>query len=231
MLNKRSKYPKIAKAFKGLRIELDTWGKECTQGELAKKIDIMKPQISELENGKREPSIRELKAYSSYFNVPMEYLLGLKPNRHYENVDIGDKLGLSDDAIDILKAWHKTETGFNFVVDIILTYQRVCGGYGILYLLDEFFSSDAKQFWFANPNNKGVSKTKVVTVASDNKYDHRQLTVEQVEPIILMNLQDELKKLKGYLQDREIFPRKSNTEADFKVKEGCKNGKHSTTEK
>ena len=78
---KRAKYPKVKKRFKELREELNTMEKDCTQDMLAKEIGVQKPQISELENGKRLPSINELIAYSRYFKAPMEYLLGITDNR------------------------------------------------------------------------------------------------------------------------------------------------------
>jgi transcriptional regulator with XRE-family HTH domain len=75
--------------------------KDCTQDMLAKLIGVQKPQISDLENGKRLPSITELMAYSARFKAPMEYLLGIEgfDNRDYENRKIGTELGLSDEAI------------------------------------------------------------------------------------------------------------------------------------
>ena len=41
--------------------------------------------ISYYENGKREPSIEELKRIADYFNVSVDYLLGLtdNPKRNY----------------------------------------------------------------------------------------------------------------------------------------------------
>lgn len=97
---KRAKYPKVKKRFKELREELNTMEKDCTQDMLAKEIGVQKPQISELENGKRLPSINELIAYSQYFKAPMEYLLGMTDNRHHENINAGSELGLSDEVIN-----------------------------------------------------------------------------------------------------------------------------------
>ena len=85
----KPKYKLIKERFRALREELDTYEKDCTQDMLSKQIHIQKPQISELENGKRLPSINELQAYSRLFKVPMEYLLGISNNRYYENMTIG----------------------------------------------------------------------------------------------------------------------------------------------
>ena len=53
--------------YKLLRKELDKNGKRCSQDMLAEKLKISKTQISDLENGKREPSTNELKKYSMFF--------------------------------------------------------------------------------------------------------------------------------------------------------------------
>ena len=65
---------------------LDENGKTLGVNKLADKLHIAAPRISELENGKRDMSLTELKAYHSFFGVSYEYLLGessvelLKPN-------------------------------------------------------------------------------------------------------------------------------------------------------
>ena len=72
-----TQYKKIAERHKKLRQELNTYDKVCTQDMLAEKLKITKTQISDLENGKREPSMTELKKYAKFFDAPMEYLLGI----------------------------------------------------------------------------------------------------------------------------------------------------------
>lgn len=99
----RAKYAKMGKRFKDLRIDFDIEEKSCTQDMLAKLIHINKPQISELENGKRPPSMNELKAYSRFFKVPMEYLLGESNSKYYENIPINKTLGLTDNSIEQIK--------------------------------------------------------------------------------------------------------------------------------
>lgn len=104
---KRTKYAKIGKRFRDLRTEKYINDKPFTQDLLAKQIYIQKPQISELENGKRLPSINELKAYSRFFNVPMEYLLGESDSKEYENIFINKNFGLTDNSIEQIRKIYK----------------------------------------------------------------------------------------------------------------------------
>ncbi len=46
------------------------------QSEFASAIGLQAPKISELENGRREMTLTELKVYHKHFNVSYEYLLG-----------------------------------------------------------------------------------------------------------------------------------------------------------
>ncbi len=97
---KRAKYKILGKRFRELREELNTFEKICTQANLAKKLNLTAPQISDLEKGKKAPSLNVLKEYCNYFKVPMEYLVDEKKEyRHYQNQTLSEDLGLSDDAI------------------------------------------------------------------------------------------------------------------------------------
>jgi len=64
--------------FKELRLE-----KGLTQQELAEDFNkiyghtFSKPSISQYENGKRTPENQALKNFASYFNVSIDYLLGV----------------------------------------------------------------------------------------------------------------------------------------------------------
>ena len=48
------------------------------QVELAKIINVSKGAISLWENGKREPTLSSLVALAKYFNVSLDYLVGLE---------------------------------------------------------------------------------------------------------------------------------------------------------
>lgn len=59
--------------FKYLRIE-----KEIGQEKLAKELGVSKGVISMWENGKREPTMSSLITIAKYFNVSIDYLVGLE---------------------------------------------------------------------------------------------------------------------------------------------------------
>ena len=59
--------------LKILRIEA-----KLGQVELAKKLDVSKGIISLWENGLREPNMTSLIAIAKFFNVSIDYLVGLE---------------------------------------------------------------------------------------------------------------------------------------------------------
>lgn len=208
MNKQRSKYPKIAKAFKGLRAELDTWEKECTQDELAKKIDILKPQISELENGKREPSIRELKAYSRYFKVPMEYLLGISDSRYYANINVVEELGLSDKSIENLQMFRIMQTKLEISpIREIEATNLLLGTKKGIKLLESLYS-----FLFLEPNDfhitefEGGSKNLKEIGIKDVDGNVFNLFISEIKPIMMIEVQNRLNELKAFVESENIRP-------------------------
>lgn len=94
-MNLRKRYEHLRKS------NLDENGKPIGVNSLATKIGIASPRISEIEHGKRDMSLTELKAYHRYFNVSMEYLLGEtnEPTTDTDVQAICDLTGLSSDSI------------------------------------------------------------------------------------------------------------------------------------
>lgn len=64
---------KIAETFKNLRLE-----KGLTQKELAEKLKIGQSTVNNYENENRAPIPEIIIAYSKFFNVSTDYLLGLE---------------------------------------------------------------------------------------------------------------------------------------------------------
>jgi|GEM_PF-3162116 len=210
----RKKYPKLGNRFKKLRKEHDTVAKDYTQDMLSKEIHIQKPQISELENGKRLPSINELQAYSKFFNTPMEYLLGTKNSRYYENMLSSEDLGLSDEVINALKFWLKESPKCN-IVYILNHIFKIGYGYPLLNALSHYFYCAGIEFqlfqredsikqedendirhWCARRNNK-------VSVLTSKEGRIAEIRIEDIEYIfqeklykLLSKIREELKKEK-----------------------------------
>lgn len=129
----------VGERFKELRESLDKVTGKCTQEQLAKELGISKAQISNIESGKRMPSLNELIKYSDKFRVPIEYLLGKIDTKDFKNIDIGYSFGLSDKAIKWLKAEGQKE--FSPVVVI----NNICEiGYAEDFFLDllKYFKDD-----------------------------------------------------------------------------------------
>lgn len=54
--------------------------------ELSKAIDLSSSYISEIEKGKKEPTLKVLNKYSEYFNIPVSSILQFS-----EKLEIDDK--------------------------------------------------------------------------------------------------------------------------------------------
>ncbi len=100
--------------FKQLRESTETDAKPAlTQGELSNEFaeqgnTISQSFISKLEKSKADPpttSYNAIKAYSMYFNVTADYLLGLRDTKQVdENISMINKVtGLSEKSINALK--------------------------------------------------------------------------------------------------------------------------------
>ena len=62
--------------IKNLREEL-----ELNQTELGNKIQMTQRKISYIECNKCEPSIDDIRAFCTFFNISADYLLGLSKNK------------------------------------------------------------------------------------------------------------------------------------------------------
>lgn len=94
--------------FKQLRIE-----KNLTQQELAEDFNkiyghnFAKSSISQYENDRRKPETEALKHFSLYFNVSIDYLLGVSNDRKLSVLKENDKL--DDEFINAANSFFKDE--------------------------------------------------------------------------------------------------------------------------
>ena len=213
---RKQKYPKIGTRFRALREELDTIKRDCTQDELAKKIHISKPQISELENGKRLPSISELKVYHRYFNVPMEYLLGELDCRDYEYLEKSTQTGLSD----------KTIKSYNHILNFLIESNH----FGkLLQVLHNYFF-----FEFDYPQMYKITGGEIANISinvGDLDFGNYMLRVDDLMNIhkqiiynTLTDIKNELKEKKGF-DLPESFKTKESLNCCVKKKSSRKNKK------
>lgn len=74
-----------------------------TQQQFAAELGISVAALSYYETGKRVPDIIFLRKISEYFMIPADYFLGFTNSTKKENVNISNKLGLSDVAIEKIR--------------------------------------------------------------------------------------------------------------------------------
>lgn len=93
----------IGKRLADLRIDPTTNRTIFTQRELAKKLNISHVSIGQYESGERNLTVKALSAYHRFFDVSYEYLLGESNSKKTVNIKVQKELGLSDEAIAVLK--------------------------------------------------------------------------------------------------------------------------------
>lgn len=74
--------------FAELRKQCRINGKSVSLAKLSKEFNyaIKASHICNLENGKEEPTIRQLKVYHDYFHVSYDYLLGAPEDTFFNNI-------------------------------------------------------------------------------------------------------------------------------------------------
>ena len=67
----------------GEKIRLLREEKELNQTELGSAVNMTQRRVSYIENDKYEPSVDDIKAFCSFFNVSADYLLGFPKHLPY----------------------------------------------------------------------------------------------------------------------------------------------------
>ena len=77
-------------------------GKGVSQQALADELGFSKSTISLYEQGDTVPDIKAFVKIADFYDVSYDYLLGNAKVQKRENIDIAEKTGLTDEAIDTL---------------------------------------------------------------------------------------------------------------------------------
>ncbi len=110
-----------------------------SQIELAKELKVSRGAISFYENGDRVPNIEFLGAVAMYFNVPLDYLMGLQESCE-ENKTVATRLCfLSDEAI-----YNLSESYYPELVNELLSGSDFEEFLGMFELLTEIEYAKAK---------------------------------------------------------------------------------------
>lgn len=210
---RRAKYKILGERFRNLREELHTVQKNCTQASLAEKLNLTAPQISDLEKGKKAPSLTVLKAYCNYFKVPMEYLVDEeKKYRHYQNQAVSKDLGLSDEAINGIKKLNyfsnrlkqdsknldSSNQDLNDLLNMFLSDYMLLGSFLLNFktYIDELEKEEEFDTRIKNINKDILNKDEVA------EFLHEHNTIEENLHIALFRTQDVLKKIAKNVKKR-----------------------------
>lgn len=109
----------IGKTF-GERLRKLREDKGLTQAQLANELNISRAALGYYENG-RTPTIDTLDLVSSYFDVPLDYLMGRTEAAQKKNVPICNDLGITEKSVENIRAI--TQNGNN--IDILLEYDKL----------------------------------------------------------------------------------------------------------
>ena len=107
-----------------------------SQDELAKELGVSRGAISYYETGERTPDIEFLDAFSTYFNLPLDFALGQTQNLKVENRNMYEFYGLTDEACEELDFSHGNLGKYisailghkNFPI-LKITYQKLISNY------------------------------------------------------------------------------------------------------
>ena len=119
----------VGKRIKARRIELN-----LKQLQIKDKTGISSGNLSDIENGKKEPSLRALCIYHEFFNVPFEYLLGtgeLENSSEYSKyTNLIASLADSSSAVD------------KEMLSLVKEITNTDKGLALVYYLNKFFKDE-----------------------------------------------------------------------------------------
>ena len=167
----------IHSRLRKLRESTETQNKnEVSQRELGERIGVAHSRISKLENENDQtiPSFNDLLAYRNYFNVSIDYLLGLEkiPTTNEINREITKEIGLSDNSINKLKRLQDSnylnddhiEIIKKANLEIMTTFNKFIESRSFedfIYILHEFYNFDdytgAYRYFLEDINGESVS--------------------------------------------------------------------------
>lgn len=92
----------LNKALKLIRAFYD-----ISQSDLSEKLGISKSYLSEIESGKKQPTIDILNKYSSQFDIPLSSILFFSENLDSNKITDKFRVGIAKKIVSILE-WNQT---------------------------------------------------------------------------------------------------------------------------
>jgi len=91
----------------GEKLKDERTSKKKTIKEVCREIGISEGILSDYENDKKKPGADALAALASFYNVSVDYLLGLSECKDNTNDETNKETGLSEESINTLKELKK----------------------------------------------------------------------------------------------------------------------------
>jgi len=163
---------------------------KANQDEQAKGIGISAGALSKYANGNAVPNGETLQKIATYYGCSTNYLLGLNKNPTIDvsDAEITEKLGLSNESINLLKRSKEFSLKYEKVINDILSTEEG------MKLLDEMV-----KFMYTEPIAFTLDKnirTNIGILNSDNTTT--SIDVVEIENFRLFNLVSAIKDIKKH---------------------------------
>lgn len=125
--------------------------KGISQRQAAEDLNISPQNLSYYENG-RDAGYDLLIRMARYYDVTVEYLIGVSPVMQRENIDVNKELGLNDKTINLLR--QRNKFGYSYAADIVNEIVRT----EYFQRLVTIFSEDNESKGGDTPQQKELNK-------------------------------------------------------------------------
>lgn len=131
-----------------------------SQAEFANFLGISRPTVGFYENGERLPDALILRKIAEKCEVTSDYLLGLTKTRKPENMEIGERLGLSDAAIRVLEAYNRRFHGEILIptINVMLEEETPLCNFEVTFEIHDKISTAEELMQYQEMTNKKVQE-------------------------------------------------------------------------
>ncbi len=182
--------------------------KGLTQAELADELGVSRNSIFFYEAGKRNPDIVIFKKIADYFHVTCDYMLGASINKTVETREIGEELGLTDEAISTLKQQSKEAKGdfearmYTTAINRIIVNKKLV--FEIASFIDKNFKSNIADFIARDTHDDVAESSKKQTFENigipyteENRKLISEFLYDTMDEQIMRRIHDELELIRG----------------------------------
>lgn len=183
--------------------------KRLTQAELADALDVSRNSIFFYEAGKRNPDIIVLKKIADFFGVTCDYMIGVSFNRTVETQAIGKEVGLTDDAISVLKQQTKEAEGYDFEARMYAEgINKIICDKKLVFEISSFINPNFKSWIadfiardteddFAESSKKQTFEEVSIEYTPENRKIVSEILRDSMDEQIMRRIQNELVLIRG----------------------------------